>query len=178
MRRVNMQLEVGKKYPGKIMSEGTRLEYDESWFTLYYFLPGITHVEQESFRKGKYKFALTEKSDILFFLSEFKPGINLSDTPFHFGFYQDERINYLPKQVEEDEGLSLTIIAVDSKSLILKAIRLIGLSTEFSNQLIDICVKQSHEKVIETEYYSKLLAVQHNYQANDLLRFATIQCKG
>lgn len=172
------KLEVGKQYPGNYHQEGNYLDYDKNGFTLYYFLPNITKTEEEGFKTGKYKFALTVMSDILFLLSEFKPGLALSDTPFHFGLYQDNRIEYLPKDIPEGEGLALQIIAVDSATGIIKALRLIGLSTKFSRKLIEICVEQSKEKVDETMYGANLFRIQHSYQAKDLYKYKIVECKG
>jgi|SRR5579875_3419530 len=171
-------LEVGKQYPGNYRQEGNYLDYNENGFTLYYFMSNITPTEAEGFKRGKYKFALTLMSDILFFLSEFKPGLNLSDTPFHFGLYKDNRIEYLPKEIAEGEGLSLQIVAVDSTTGIVKALRMIGLSTKFSQKLIDICIEQSKQNVDEEKFGADLFRIQHSYTAKKLYNYSIVECKG
>ncbi len=171
------KLEVGKKYPKEINREGIWLDYDNG-FTLYLFLPKITEKEADSIRTGKFKFALTEISDTLFFLYEFKNEIAISDAPFHFGLYSDDRINSFPDISGETEGLALNIIAVDSMTGIVKALRLIGLGTKFSEKLINICQKQSKEVVDPSLYGENIKSVQSRYNAKDLLRFASITYKG
>lgn len=171
-------LEVGKKYPGNYNYDGNFLEYDRSGFTLYYFMPNMTVNEVQGLKTGKYKFAITEMAGILFLLSEFKPGLNLSDTPFHFGLYKDDRIKFLPREIEEGQGLALTIIAVDSATGIVKVLRQIGLSTRFSRKLIEICTRQADERVNEQEYNMNIMRIQNSYQAKDLYKFRSVECKG
>lgn len=170
-------LKVGEPYPGKV-SEGTRLDYDESGFTLVYGLPGITAIEKKGFESGRYKIALAERSGILFFLSEFKPGIDLSDTPFHMGLYRDDRSKYLPEQIEDGQGFGLTVMAVDTATGILKAIRYIGLSTKLSRELLKICKRQASENVDRIGFGAKLFGLQRQYRAKDLYRYKIVECKG
>lgn len=172
------KLEVGKKYHGEYNFDGNFLEYDQSGFTLYYFMPNMTVTETQGLKSGKYKFAITEMAGIMFLLSEFKPGLYLSDTPFHFGLYKDDRIKYLPKEIEEGQGLSLMVVAVDSATGIVKVLRQIGLSTRFSRKLIEICLRQSKERVNETEYNMNIMRIQNSYQAKDLYRFKIVEYKG
>lgn len=172
------KLEVGKKYPSEYNFDGNFLEYDQSGFTLYYFMPNMTITETQGLKTGKYKFAITEMAGTMFLLSEFKPGLNLSDTPFHFGLYKDGRINYLPKEIQDGQGLSLMVVAVDSATGIVKVLRQIGLSTQFSRKLIEICVRQASEPVNEMEYNMNIMRIQNSYQAKDLYRFKTVECKG
>lgn len=172
------KLKVGEKYPGNYKIEGPRLEYGENGFTLGIFLPDITKKEAESFQKGRYKFALTEISGILFFLYEFKPSIPISDTPFHFGLYTDNRIEQLPRELKLGEGLALSVIAVDTRSGTVRALRLIGLSTQFSRKLIDICLRQHEEGVDQSSYSAEIDRIQKAHTSRDLLKISSVYCKG
>ena len=170
-------IEVGKKYPGNYHQEGIRLDYNKG-FTLYAFLPQITEKEAEGFRKGRYKFALTEKDGILFFLSEFKGAIDVSDSPFHFGLYTDGRAKDLPTSIPEPLGIALNIIAVDSYTGIVKALRLIGLPHEFSERLIDICKKQSKQHIDRYKCMGIIGTIQNEYSLADLYKMAEVECEG
>ncbi|PRR85507.1 hypothetical protein [Clostridium luticellarii] len=171
------KIEVGKKYPGNYNFEGIKLDYNHG-FTLYAFLSNLSKEEVQGFKKGKYKFALTEEQGILFFLSEFKGAIDMSDAPFHFGLYRDGRIKDLPKSLGPQDGLSLTVIVVDSATGIVKAIRYIGLSHVFSNKLIEICIEQS-KGIIDVEKYNKRLRlVQMRYTSQELYKKSIVECEG
>lgn len=170
-------IEVGKIYPGDYHQEGLKLEYNEG-FTLYAFLPQITEKEAQAFRTGYYKFALSEKEGILFFLAEFKGAIDISDAPFHFGLYTDDRVKDLPAEIPEDQGIALTVIAVDNYTGIVQALRFIGLSHRFSEELLGICRKQSQQKVDRSIYYEKVTHVQRNYTSQNLYEFRMVECKG
>lgn len=173
-------LKVGQSYPGRIIPEGTLLDYDSSGFLLRIFLPHITEEEQRGLQAGRYRIALTDRKGILFFLSEFKPGINLSDTPFHFGLYEDreERAKYLPNIDQDGKGIALTVIAVDTADNIVKSLRLIGLSTALSRKLIGICKQQAAETIDRDQYFVKLKQIQQQYTAKQLYRYSIIECRG
>lgn len=170
------KLEVGKQYPGKMMN-GVYLDYDDG-FTLYLFLPNLNEKEITSIRTGSYRFALAEVSGILNFLYEFKHGMKLSDSPFHFGLYTDGRIDNLPEVSDDPEGLPLTVIAVDTTTGVLQAVRLIGLGTRFSKKMISICKEQDAVGINQIDYLNKVSSVQSRYQAKDLLKFSSVICKG
>lgn len=171
------KIKVGEKYPGTYKQEGLFLDY-ENGFTLKIFLPNISEQEAAAFSSGKYKFGLAELSGILFFISEFKGALDLSDAPFHFGLYDDDRIDNLPTIHDDSLGLSLNIIVVDSATGIIKTLRLIGLGTRFSKRLIEICIRQSQEKIDKIECRKKIAELQNRYNAKELYKFAPIICKG
>ena len=168
--------EVGKKYNGNYHQEGIRLQYNKG-FTLEVFLPQLSIAEILGFKTGKYKFALTEIDGILFFLSEFRGAISMSDSPFHFGLYNNKEsmANDLPKELGEDMGLSLNIIVVDSQTGIIKALRLVGLSTNFSKELIRICLLQSKQDINKLDYNRKLLEIQNKYSSSAIYKMSTIK---
>lgn len=167
---------VGEKYPYDHNKEGIILEYDNG-FTLHIFLPNISAAEADGFKKGKYRFALTEKEGILFFISEFKGATTTSDSPFHFGLYNDNRQEQLPKSIDDGEGLRLVVTAIDNVTGIVKSLRMIGLSTSFSRELIKICLRQINDPISKESYNEKIIAIQKNYSSKDLLKFATAVCK-
>lgn len=170
-------LEVGKKYPGKILGEGVMLDYNNG-FTLYVFLPNITPTEAIAFKKGRYKFALAEVDNVLYFLSELKGAIDVSDSPFHFGLYKDNRAEQLPKDVGTNEGIALNIIVVDSSTGILKVLRLIGLQHDFSVALINKCLEQSKQELNVQECNRSVACTQISHSAKDIYRKAFIECEG
>lgn len=171
------KIEVGKKYSGEYRSEGLRLDYNQG-FTLYIFLHDLSKEEAQIFKKGKYKFALTEEQGILFFMIEFKGAIDISGAPFHFGLYKDKRINDLPKVLNEGEGIELTVIVVDSNSGIVHALRCIGLTHNFSKKLIEICIEQSKGIINRDLYRERLIYTQMKYTADDLYKKSIMECEG
>lgn len=169
------KLEVGQKYPSELFN-GVYLDYDNI-FTLYLFLPNLTKNEIDSIRNGKYRFALTEISNMLVFLYEFKNGILLSDTPFHFSLSK-RSINDLPNEIDTNAGFGLNVIAVDSATGIVQALRLITLGERFSNKLLEICKNQYQNPVDPTQHYINVQNLQSRYQAKQLLKYSSVICKG
>lgn len=170
-------LEVGEIYPGNYRQEGIKLDYNNG-FTLYLFLPDLREEEVSDIQKGEYKFGLTKVEDILFFTLGFGESIDISDAPFHFGLYTDNRIKKLPRDIEDGQGIALNVVAVDSRSDIVKALRLIGLSTDFSRELIKTSIWQSNRNVNQEQYNRKLNRIFNAYSSLDLYNMATVRCNG
>ena len=160
-------IKVGSKYSGNIKQEGIRLNYSGG-FNLEIILADLTTKEIMDIKFGKYSFGLTLMEDILFFTCGLGKSIEISDAPFHFGLYTDDRINDLPKTVIEGEGLALNITAIDSRTGIVKALRVIGLSTDFSRELIRICLFQSKMEVSSQKYDRLLTNIQGSYSSQEI----------
>lgn len=172
-----VKLEVGKIYPDKCGQPGIRLEYNGG-FDLYIFLPDISLQESLAFSKGNYKFALTELKGILFFLAEFTGAMAISDAPFHLGLYYDDRYINLPDNIEEGKGLCVRVIVVDTLTKRVKALRLIGLPTDFSRELLDVCKRQSKEVVGKAELYHMIRMIQQLNSSKALYEMASVKCSG
>lgn len=170
-------LEVGKKYPGNYSQEGIKLDYNGG-FTLYIMLPDLNGEEIKDIKSGSYRFGLTVIENILFFISEFGNSINLSDAPFHFGLYIDNRVKELPRELLEGQGIGLNIIAIDSYTGIVKVLRLIGLPTDFSRELIKICIRQSNLRVDSSQYNRKFSRIQSAYSSENLYNESAFKCSG
>lgn len=171
------KIAVGKPYKGNYRTEGIKFTYTEG-FHLNIFLKDLKADEIMDIKKGEYKFGLTVIGEMMFFTCSFGDSIELSDAPFHFGLYTDGRIKDLPVEIAEGQGLALNITAVDAHSGIVKAIRLIGLSTEFSRKLIEVCQSQSGVAVSRFEYDSKLQHIQQMYSSKDIYGVAVVRCAG
>ena len=171
------KIAVGKPYKGNYRTEGIKFIYNEG-FHLNIFLKDLKADEILDIKKGSYNFGLTIIEGLLFFTCSFGESIELSDVPFDFGLYTDGRVKELPAEIAEGKGLALNITAIDSHTGIVKAIRLIGLSTKFSRSLIAVSQSQSTVEVNRNEYGIKLMKVQNTYSSKDIYSRAVIRCAG
>jgi hypothetical protein len=171
------KIEVGQKYPLPTQ-QGTTLDYTESGFILTICLPQLTQREIVSYKSGGYRFELLEKENVMFLLHEFKPGCPLSDAPFNIAQYKDGREKHLPDSIPDGEGFGLQVTVVEQTTNVVKALRLIGLSTRFSNSLLDICKRQVANPISDDEYHASVNKVYNNYSSKQLARFSLASDKG
>lgn len=166
---------VGKPYGGSIRTEGGKFEYNRG-FSLNIFLKDLSSDEIIDIKKGKSQFGITLLEGILFFTYSFGAAIEISDAPFHFGLYGDERIKDVPIEIEDGKGVALNIMAVDARTGIVKALRLIGLSTEVSRKLIEICHNQCKVEISRGQFDKYLNSVQSFYTSQELYEMAILKC--
>ena len=166
---------VGKPYKGNYRQEGIKLEYNRG-FSLNIFLKDLSNEEITDIRKGEYKFGLTMIEGVLFFTCSFGTSIEISDAPFHFGLYNDGRAKELPAEIPEGKGLALNVMAVDARTGTVKALRLIGLPTEFSRKLIEIALHQSKLKVTSEEIDTFTNSVQTFMPSSRIYEMAVVKC--
>ena len=171
------KIAVGKPYSGTYRQEGIKFTYNRG-FNLNIFLKNLSTEEIMDIKKGEYNFGITMIDGVMYFTCSFGESINISDAPFHFGLYPEDRAKDLPTVIAEGQGLALNITAVDSCSGIVKALRLIGLSTEFSRELIDISLSQSRLMVENEAYARQLMDSQNRYSSEDLYEMSLVRCSG
>lgn len=172
--------EVGGYFYGKPMRlpEGIRMGYDDSGLYLLVCLDRLTEKEINKLRIGKAEFALYENSDILFLLARIPGVLSWSDAPFHIGLYEDGRS--VPK-IPEGAGLALTIYGIEATTGKIKSMRLVGLGTKFSQEVVRIMKKQQMEPQIDRpEYNQQLEAIYGMYTCGMMVEqaIATYRTRG
>jgi hypothetical protein len=150
--------EVGGYFFGSKMrlQEGIHLGFDDSGLYLLVCLDRMTEKEIKKLRTGKAEFALYEKDGILFLLVRIPGVLDWSDAPFHMGLYEDER--EVP-EIPEGAGLALTIYGIEATSGKIKSMRLIGLGTKFSRELVQVMKNQQTGPQIDRQEYNQQLEV-------------------
>lgn len=134
------------KYPDAI-----HFNYDKNGMNLIIMTSGISEKEIELAKNGKINFKLYEIQPVIFFLFEIPGFLEPSDGPYsYFLLSEDKRPELI--ELEEGKGFGLTIIVVESSTGIVKVIRFIGLSTEFSKSFLKMLQRQRDFGFIEGEY--------------------------
>lgn len=175
------EISVGKPYYKNIPRglDGMILEYEEGiGFSLSVIYNEFTNEELNSFRSGDYKFGLSIVNGLMFITVQLGNSICLSDVPFNFGLYEDsqELAKNLPIVDLEDKsiGIPLNMFAIDSSNRMVMGIRTIGLSTEFSYNLIEECKKQAN--CVNNEYDNMLKIVTSLYSSEEIDSMAKVRC--
>lgn len=150
------RFEVGGYFYGepKRLQEGIRMGYDDSGLYLTACLDRLTEKEIDKLRIGKAEFALYENSGILFLLAKIPGVLSWSDAPFHIKLYEDER--KVP-EIPEGAGLALTIYGIEATTGKIKSMRLIGLGTKFSRELVQVIRNQQTGPPVDRQGYNQQL---------------------
>lgn len=166
------QFEVGGYFYGqpKHVPDGCILNYDDSGPTLVISMSGMTAKETKKIKEGKIEFALFEKDEILFLLVKIPGVMDWSDAPFHIGLYADGR--QVPEEIPDGAGWGLTIFGVDARNGMIKALRLIGLGTDFSRRMIETIKKQAGKRVSQVDYHNRVNRIYREYDCERMARQA------
>ena len=166
------RLEVGgylKGYPSPVQEKCT-LTYDGGGPTLLVSLRAISAKEAKKVQKGKIDFAVFEKEEILFLLANIPGAIDWSDAPFHIGLYADDRP--IPEDIPDGQGWGLMVLGLNSNNGMIKALRLVGLGTEISREMIRIIQIQQKAKISQVDCHNKINKVYREYDCEQMVRKA------
>ena len=153
-------------------NEETRFDFLQDGAVLMLFFNHPTPQEIEDIRSGRFEIGFCEKSGIIFMLFRFGSG-QYMDAPYSLHLSK-------PFTIEKPElgmGYGLTVFLVDAATGILKAIRYVGLSRDFSNRFRKAVERQKEESFNCAEYDAKLNYIYKNYTTKDLVKFADAWCR-
>lgn len=164
--------------PGQTkLQEGTYLEYTSTGPMLIMAVDKPTEKEIKAAKSGKMEFALYETDVLIWFLYKIH-GFGWSDAPFSIRLYDGRGISFdWSEEILDGAGLGLNVVLVDAGTGIVKALRLIGMPTEFSREFRAATLRQL-ERPFSADTY--LRHINHIYKSNtsdDLLLKATVKTR-
>lgn len=169
-----MKLAVGEILPDVIgTGDNVRFGMGDSGAELLVCFGSPTEKEVQEIKEGPAQFGMFTRSNIIFILAKFG-SMAWMDAPFHVGLAKN--LTRL-QDVEQGTGYGCTIIFVDSNTGIIKALRYVGLSTEFSKRLKYNIEEQMTDKFDETTYDAKLAGIMRTHTTKDMVRFSEVNCR-
>jgi hypothetical protein len=172
-------MEIQKLEVGQLLNEGEtkfaesiKFDFQQSGPVMIIFFERPTDKEIESIRAGKLEFAFYEKDEIIFILSKFQ-GIEWMDAPYTVHLSKPFEF----QEMQEGLGFGLQIILVDAATGIIKAMRYVGLSTQFSIKLKKAIEAQREQPWDLHRYDVRLQNIYNNYSTSDLAKRAGNFCK-
>lgn len=164
------QYEVGGYLYGqpRPMKDCCILNYDQAGLTLVIAMTGMTAEEAKNIGQGRMEFALFEKEGILFLLVRIPGTMDWSDAPFHIGLYTDGQT--VPEEIPDGGSWSLTVIGVEARNSTIKALRYIGLGTDFSRKMLEIINRQQGQWTSQVEHHNKINRIYREYDCEKMAR--------
>lgn len=171
-------IEVGKPYSAirSSWAEGVEYNFTKEGHQLRIFMnfnsKGIKVVKE-----GGIKFALAVEGDILLFMFEIGGLFDWSDCPYSIQMVKEELRLEAP-ELGENERAILQIVLVEAKSGILKAIREVTFSHDFSVKLHEAINKQIGKPITRASYNEQVKRIQTQIPIEILLSRTIARCKG
>jgi hypothetical protein len=147
-------LEVGKPYLPVLASlpEGDQYHFRGGRHELLLWLKNPSRDEIESVRTGEAEFALFVHRSAIFLLYRFGDAVDWSDAPYSSHLVPPEQRELPQPPATPETRTLLQIILVDAGKNVVRVIRAVTLSPEFSRTLADTITKQAREPWIEKTY--------------------------
>jgi len=168
-----MLIEVGKPlFPGRRWPEGVIFEYTESGPMLILAFNNPTPKEIECAKTGQIEMGYYEYKSVIFICVKIQGCGDWMDAPFSIRLYENKIFDW-SDPVDDGKGLGIQIIMLDALTGIVKSIRLIGATTEFSRGLRKAIMRQYEQEFNEAEYHRQINEIYRNYSSSDLAKRAS-----
>ncbi|MHB8171192.1 MAG: hypothetical protein ACYDG6_06585 [Thermincolia bacterium] len=155
--------------PGKTTYPvGAVFEYTPSGPMLVIAFNNPTPQEIEAAKTGQVELALYETDPVIFILHRIKGLETWSDSPFSIRIYQNLEFDW-SEEIQEGQGLGLFIVLIDSRTGIVKALRMVGTSTEFARELRAAILRQLERPFNGDEYDAKIDSIYRAFTSEELL---------
>ena len=161
-----------EKYIG--IDEETRFDIDDEGATLLVFFNHPDKDETEQFKANKtFEIRFCQLRGIIMITSKIG-NLNWMDIPYtpHLSV----NLSKFPI-INEGQGLALTVMLIDAFNGEIKSIRLIGLSTKFSRELIATSMEEKVKPFNFAEYNSSLDRIYAAYSTKEIVKMSKYYCK-
>lgn len=157
-----------------------QFQYDQAGYELTMILPDLKPVEVEAVRSGRTRFALSvwgKSSPIIFFHFRFDPAFGWSDCPFTWHMTNPAYRRLPSLDLAPTDGNALKIILAEGPEGIVKVLRLLALSHNFSMKLNQAIIDQAAAPFDQAEYDTELARIYANYTSADLIKSSIAKCE-
>lgn len=169
------KIEVGKLFDEDVTRyrEGCKFDITDSGAELYLYFNNVEKNEINDCKEGDLLFNFVKLDNIIFFIAKIG---NMQTLDCPFSIHLSKNLTHID-YVKEGKGLALTIYLIEANTGILKSIRLIGLNSKFSYNLVDTIKEQGNEKFDISEYDYNLSEIYQKYSTKDLERMSRYYCR-
>lgn len=168
------QFKVGQLYKSGVTNytECTKFDFMQSGAILEIYFNRPTGDEIQDITRGRFEIGFYENKDIIFMLFRFGC-MNWMDAPYTVHFSAPFKFEELNPGI----GYGLSIFFIDAATGILRGIRYVGLSTEFSHKFKNAVELQRQLPFNNSNYIESLNIITQNYSTRDLVQRASAWCK-
>lgn len=163
--------EVGKPYvEGKTRwPEASFFSYDKAGLVLTIFASRLKEPEIEAVRRGQVELALYENQPTIFLLYKIRGWGQWSDSPFTIHLVKPEDRPEIKPIIGEGQKLLLMIILVGADTGIIKVLRAVSTSTEFTIVLNHAVMRQLEQEFDRLRYNLHIDNLYSRYSSDQML---------
>ena len=168
--------EVGKPYiPGRTnWPEAVEYNYRGGGHELRMFMANPTAREIAGIARGPVRFGLVVDDPAIVLVYRFEEAIPWSDAPYTIhAVPEDQRT--VPPEIQPGERALLTIIVIDARSGIIKGIRALSFTEQFSRRLHQAIRDQAAKPFDQAVYDAKLAALYRQFSSKQLYGRAVVR---
>ena len=168
-------LAVGRPYPGFAdRGEGAWFDVDGSGGSIVLKFVKPTAKEVDAIRNGDVDITATVIGDVIYLTAKFGD-IARVDMPYSAHLSLADVLDVFPNP-SDGEGLALTVALADHPSCVVRAMRLLGLTTEFTRALRGLIEDQMEQPFDETAYLSFIEFIKFMYSTEEIAAMASAVC--
>lgn len=173
-------LKVGELYNPNVTRWPEMPEYNCRAGQHELLLPFASPSEEEvaSVQSGHAHFAFCEESVAIILLYRFEPDVPWGDAAFNIHLVPPDERQLPPLPEATNERALITTLLVDAKTGILRAMRGLTLSPDFTRKLHQAIHRQRAVPFHEATYRAGVQRVYERFQTKDLLKRAVASCRG
>ncbi len=161
------------KYP-----EAQYYQYDASGHTIWLFLNKLKDKEVEAFHKNKVEVAFVVIKQVIFLLLKIEGFIDWSDFPYSYHLVSEELRKLPEDNYKVGTGAPLLLVLVEANTGVVKGLRVLGLSSKFTNALHQAIQEQAKEPFDQKAYHQTIDEVRSRFSASELRGFTNYYYKG
>lgn len=154
---------VGEKLENNLKEEGASFETYDNMCQCTIRMNNITDAEREAVESGRIICSLVSVNDVTY-ICMYLGNVLYYEMPFNMGLYKEFRLDKL----EEGNGYLFFILLADHDSGIIKAMRAVGLSDNFSRILYNLSVNQWNNKI--DDYDKRVAEIFEKYPTTTMLK--------
>lgn len=162
-----MMFEVGNVCPVDV-EEGASILFTGGMFNVFIKMSDLYDTDIKSFIDNELKLALCKYDPkTLFFVYGIEGFVYMSDIAFSINRTVD-KINGLNMNIGEGTGYGFTFILIEEETNIIKAMRSVGITKKFSDQINACCLEQYEAG--DEGYEETVATVFRNYSSEQLVQ--------
>ena len=168
------KFEVGQLYKPDVTkySEGTKFNFQQGGAVLELYFNRPTGDEIQDVTRGSFEIGFYERGCIIFMLFKFG-GWQWMDAPYTVHLSQP----FTFEELQPGTGYGLSIFLVDAATGILRGMRYVGLSTDFSRKFKYVVERQKANPFDQAAYIAEIQQFFQNYTTEDLVKRADVLCQ-
>ncbi len=174
------KLQVGQLYKAGVTHcpEAQYYQYDVNGHFGFLCFNNLHDSEVQSFQKNKLELSFLVVKQVIFLLLKIQDFIDWSDLPYSYHLVPEELRKIPEANFSYGTGAPLLLVLIEGTTGIIKGLRMLGLSSKFSNALHQAIQEQAKTIFNKEAYQLTIDEVRNKFSCGELRRFSNYYYRG